>query len=370
MHHDTEAQHRRRRATTVLGLAAAMVVAVAAPTLGHPVFSNDAPGFPNPQGSTTTPYPAGSRPTVNMYLPFEQEGVMFNGAENTTVDVKVTVPTGWTDPACGAASTSVDNRQVGTMVPGWNCVLETADGHDVLHWTGPQIDPPPQTFADSAQFFTFQVTVPSPATTISYGATGSPAEGFYVEQRYADGATSLWRTPNSTRPGEVANGIVRTVAAGASTPTPTPTPAPPTPTPTPAPPTPTPTPAPPTPTPTPPTPTPTPAPAPAPEPPTPTPAPGATVTTTTLRVIEISLPFGWGGLAFPFATVAPFDTAGTVQFKDGTTNLGGPVRVTGGIVIGPFRRMPPGAHSLTATFAPADPEAFSPSTSNTVTFTF
>ncbi len=120
--------------------------------------------------------------------------------------------------------------------------------------------------------------MPSPATTTSYGATGSPAEGFYVEQEYADGFISLWRTPNSTRPGEAANGIIR--------------------------------------------------------------------------------------------TVAPFNVAGTVQFKDGTTNLGGPVRVTGGFAFGPFTIPPPSPHSLTATFTPADPAAFGPSTSNTVAFTF
>ncbi|MGH3821355.1 MAG: hypothetical protein ACRDRA_00690, partial [Pseudonocardiaceae bacterium] len=212
MTNGTEPHRRwRRRAIAVIGLGVAAVVAVATPALGHPVFSNDAPGFPNLQGSVPKPYPAGSRPTLNMFVAFEQEGVIFNGAENTTVDVKVTVPAGWTSPACGAVSTSVGYRQVGTVVPGWTCTIETADGHQVLHWSGPQISPA-QTFADSAQFVTFQVTVPSPATQTSYGATGGP-EGFYVEQRYADGATSLWRTPNSPRPGEVANGIVRTVAS-------------------------------------------------------------------------------------------------------------------------------------------------------------
>ncbi|MGH8917705.1 MAG: hypothetical protein ACRD0H_05090, partial [Actinomycetes bacterium] len=209
----------RRRASTVIGLGVTMVLAVAVPAFGHPVFSNDAPGFPNPQGSTASPYPAGSRPTLNMYVPFEQEGVIVNGAENTTVDVRVTVPAGWTDPVCGAVSTSVGNRQVGTVVSGWACVIESVNAHQVLHWSGPQIGPPPQTFADSAQFFAFQVTVPSPVSQTSYGAVGGP-EGFYVEQRYADGVTSLWRTPNSTREGEVANGIVRTVAG-----TPTPSPA-------------------------------------------------------------------------------------------------------------------------------------------------
>ncbi|MGH3771574.1 MAG: hypothetical protein ACRDRW_09295 [Pseudonocardiaceae bacterium] len=202
----------RRRAMTMIGLEVATVVALAAPALAHPVFSNDAPGFPNPQGSTANPYPVGSRPTMNMFLPFEQEGVIVNGAANTTVDVQVTVPAGWASPACGAVrtSSSVGYRQLGTVVPGWTCAIEPVSGHQVLHWSGPQISPS-QTFADSAQFFTFQVTVPSPATQTSYGATGGP-EGFTVEQVYANRVTSLWRTPNSTRPGEVANGIVRTVA--------------------------------------------------------------------------------------------------------------------------------------------------------------
>ncbi|MGC1734159.1 MAG: hypothetical protein WA731_16140, partial [Pseudonocardiaceae bacterium] len=110
------------------------------------------------------------------------------------------------------------------------------------------------------------------------------------------------------------------------TPTPTPTPEP----------TATPTPVPPTPSPTPtlsPTPTPTPRPTPTPSP-SPTPAP-VTATTTTLSVNQVPLPFGLGGIAIPTAHVAPPNAPGTVQFKDGTTNLGGPVPVTGGLAIGP-----------------------------------
>jgi hypothetical protein len=206
----------RRRAVTVVGLAATTVAAVAVPVLAHPIFSNNPPGFPNPQGSTTTPYSAGSSPTLNMFLPFEQQGITFHGADNTTVDTQVPIPAGWTSPVCGAASTSTGNQQVGVVVPGWSCVIETVSGHQVLHWHGPQIGPPPLSGdVDSAQFFTFQVTVPSPAATTSYGATGSTAEGFFVQQVYADGTTELWRSPNdTTRPpaAQVAFGIVRTVA--------------------------------------------------------------------------------------------------------------------------------------------------------------
>jgi hypothetical protein len=212
-----------RRASTVLILVISAAVAAAVPALAHPVFSNDPPGFPNPQGSTASPYAAGSRPTLNLVVPFEQDGVIFNGAVNTTVDIKVTVPGGWSNPACGAASTAAVNRQVGSAVPGWTCMLETVSGHQRLHWHGPQVSRE-QSEDASAQFFTFLVTVPSPATQTSYGATGGP-EGFYVEQAYANGTLSLWRTPNGTRPGEVANGIVRTVA-GTAAPTPSPKPAP------------------------------------------------------------------------------------------------------------------------------------------------
>jgi hypothetical protein len=58
---------------------------------------------------------------------------------------------------------------------------------------------------------------------------------------------------------------------------------------------------------------------------------------------------------------------GTVQFKDGNTNIGGPVPMTGGhATLIAFR--PVGSH-VTAVFIPANPAAFKPSTSNTVTVT-
>lgn len=219
-----------RDVITVIGLAVATVIILAVPAWAHPVFSNDEPGFPNPMGGTggpgqTPPYPAGARPTLNMFLPFEQDGVVFHGAENTTVDVRVTVPAAWANPVCGPARTSpaVGYRQMGTVVTGWSCVVETVSGHQVLHWTGPQVSPA-QTHDDSAQFFAFQATMPSPATITSYGALGGP-EGIHVKQVYANGATSLWTPPNDPPAGETAPGIVRTVAAATAAPA-TPAPAP------------------------------------------------------------------------------------------------------------------------------------------------
>jgi Tol biopolymer transport system component len=229
----TQAHRRRRRAITVIGLGIATVVAFATPALAHPSFPSGGPGFaPNPQGGTGAgtqppPYAPGSTNTLNLRVPFERDGVIVNGAADTTVDLKATVPSGWTNPACGAASTSVGNSQVGTVVPGWTCAVETAaDGHQVLHWSGPQISPT-QTAADSAQFFPFTVTVPAPATQTSYGANGGP-EGFVVVQQYADPTdTAIWKCPNDPRPAtDVATGLVRTVA-GTTPPPPTPTPLPP-----------------------------------------------------------------------------------------------------------------------------------------------
>ncbi|MGH3788048.1 MAG: Ig-like domain-containing protein [Pseudonocardiaceae bacterium] len=70
------------------------------------------------------------------------------------------------------------------------------------------------------------------------------------------------------------------------------------------------------------------------------------------------------------ATSAPIGAAGTVQFKDGTTNIGDPVSVTAGLAVGGFVSLPLGPHSLTAVFTPTNPAAFQPSTSNAVQFTF
>jgi Tol biopolymer transport system component len=232
MNNDTLVHRRGRRALAVIGLGLATLVALATPALAHPSFPNVGPGFANPNGGTgagtqTPPYAPGSTNTLNLRVPFERDGVIFNGALNTTIDIKATIPAGWTNPACGAASTSLGNSQLGTAVPGWTCTLETTtDGHQVLHWSGPQISPT-QTSADSAQFFTFTVTVPSPVNQTSYGTFGGP-EGFFVIQQYADPQdNSIWKCPNDPRPAtDVATGLVRTVA-GTSPPPPTPTPLPP-----------------------------------------------------------------------------------------------------------------------------------------------
>jgi Bacterial Ig-like domain (group 3) len=95
-----------------------------------------------------------------------------------------------------------------------------------------------------------------------------------------------------------------------------------------------------------------------------------TATTTTLKVIQVPWPLGLGGFAIPIATVAPANVAGTVQFKDGTTNLGGPVPVIAGTALRPAVILSRGPHSLSAVFTPTNPTKVKPSTSNTVTLRF
>ena len=72
----------------------------------------------------------------------------------------------------------------------------------------------------------------------------------------------------------------------------------------------------------------------------------------------------------PIAHVAPANTAGTVQFQDGITDLGGPVAVIAGAAVGPVSILTRGSHSLSAVFTPTNPAKFESSTSNTVTFRF
>jgi hypothetical protein len=94
------------------------------------------------------------------------------------------------------------------------------------------------------------------------------------------------------------------------------------------------------------------------------------MTTTKLSVVTIPLPLGLGGFVLPIANVTPSNAAGTVQFKNGTTNLGVPVPVTGGVAVGPLTSLPPGTYSITAVFTPTNPANFRPSTSNAVTVPF
>jgi hypothetical protein len=94
---------------------------------------------------------------------------------------------------------------------------------------------------------------------------------------------------------------------------------------------------------------------------------GATVTTTTLTTSPAS-PVTRGTPVTLTATITPATAAGTVQFKNGTNNLGNPVTVSNGTASGSTSTLAAGSHSLTATFIPTSPAAFSTSTSSPVTF--
>lgn len=74
----------------------------------------------------------------------------------------------------------------------------------------------------------------------------------------------------------------------------------------------------------------------------------------------LPLPLGLGGIMIPTATLATANAAGTVQFKDGSANLGAPVTVVAGIGRTPLSFLRPGQHSLTAVFTPTDPPGSSP----------
>ena len=87
-------------------------------------------------------------------------------------------------------------------------------------------------------------------------------------------------------------------------------------------------------------------------------------------MIQVPLPLGLGGIVIPTAQVTPANATGTVQFEDGTTDLGAPTPVTAGIAVGPVSILSPGQHSLKAMFTPANPTMFKSSTSSTVTFSF
>lgn len=207
------------------GLVVGLVMAAAGPAFAHSSFPS-ASTFsfkPNTEGGTgvtgsTPPYPPNV--TRTLYVRVEQEQAEpFNGAADTTVDFKMTVPAGWTSAACGSAKTNKNDattsntNQPGTVVAGWACTLETAGANSVVRWKGPQVVPP-ATEVDSAQWFEFSVTTPSPAVQTTYNGTGG-TEGFIGDQVYASGAAVRW-IPNGAVSGGgiVATGLVRTVAAG------------------------------------------------------------------------------------------------------------------------------------------------------------
>jgi hypothetical protein len=97
------------------------------------------------------------------------------------------------------------------------------------------------------------------------------------------------------------------------------------------------------------------------------PSAGPTATTTSLT--GPTAPVTVGTNVTLNATVAPAAAAGTVQFKDGSANLGSPVAVSGGTAQFATTSLAAGSHPITAQFVPTNAAAFGGSTSNTVTVT-
>ncbi|HEY6423395.1 MAG TPA: Ig-like domain-containing protein [Pseudonocardiaceae bacterium] len=93
---------------------------------------------------------------------------------------------------------------------------------------------------------------------------------------------------------------------------------------------------------------------------------GATATSTVLGVTPVS-PAAAGATETLTATVTPSAAVGSVQFVDGTTNVGDPVAVSGGTASA-TATLASGSHSLTAVFTPTDATAFAASTSSAVSY--
>ena len=226
--------HRRlrRRLAMTIAVAAGAMLTSALPAAAHASFPAYA-GFalqPNPTGSVAAPYAPGTRTTLVVRAAVETTSP-YAGSDDTNVRVTISVPTGWTDPMCGSAllqvndATTVFTNQPGAPVGTWSCQVVTVGANRVIRFTGPQVVAP-ATRADSAQFFSFIVTTPTPSVKTSYsGADGT--EGFIVDQTYASGANSHWypnaayqgSAPVGTTKNELATGLVRTVNPAPGAPT-------------------------------------------------------------------------------------------------------------------------------------------------------
>ena len=100
------------------------------------------------------------------------------------------------------------------------------------------------------------------------------------------------------------------------------------------------------------------------------PEPVATATSTALGVTPTGPQYAGTTLTFT-ATITPA-AAGSVQFKDGTGNVGAPVAVSGGSAQYATNALGVGSHNLSAVFTPANPASnptlYAGSTSPTVTY--
>jgi hypothetical protein len=89
----------------------------------------------------------------------------------------------------------------------------------------------------------------------------------------------------------------------------------------------------------------------------------AVSTTNTLTASPPS-PQGFGTSVTLKATISPAAATGTVQFSVGSTNLGGPVAVSGGVATFATTALPEGTDTLQAVFTPANSNDYMGSTGN------
>jgi hypothetical protein len=214
----------RPRILAALAFTLAVVLVGPLPASAVPSFPAAASlGFaPNPSGGdgspgSTSPYVPGSTQVLNLAVPF-QVRPPFNGSDDSTIDVQVFVPDEFTSPVCGTAKKLVHDAasgsdQPGATVAGWSCSIETSSGHAVVHFSGPQVASP-VTAADSAQFFSLTLTVPSPADVTTYDGTQGHG-GFIVDQKYASSKIFHW-IPSGDYIGNQPPDSSTSVAAGLS----------------------------------------------------------------------------------------------------------------------------------------------------------
>jgi hypothetical protein len=96
-------------------------------------------------------------------------------------------------------------------------------------------------------------------------------------------------------------------------------------------------------------------------------ASSAVTTSTALAASPVGHQTGGSSVTLT-ATVAPSGAVGSVQFKDGATNIGTPVEVSAGTAVRATSTLAAGAHSLTAVFSPTNPGAFAASSSTPLSY--
>ncbi|MGQ0845343.1 MAG: hypothetical protein ACT4QF_14545 [Sporichthyaceae bacterium] len=116
-------------------------------------------------------------------LPAEPSEDSFGTQDNTTVEVEVTFPSGWSQLTCADKYDVVARRALAQDVPvtGWRCLMPSPN---TLRFTGPGI----ADVEDSAQRFLFRGRAPSPINDNAPGFSAVLTAGFVeILQTFRDG---------------------------------------------------------------------------------------------------------------------------------------------------------------------------------------